>query len=126
MVLWQRWRRTCEQREPQVLLIAITVAAALEHADFVVQPFGNAERVLVVRLRGGRNALPVTCDQRGELRSECAISIGVDTPTAQARFSLANDDLRPRGNRSNTPHENAQSLIGFHRKRARPAKDAPV
>ena len=67
MVPWQRWQRTREHLESQVLFIANAVATTLDHADLVVQPFDKSERHLVVRLTVGRDALPVTFDQRGEL-----------------------------------------------------------
>ncbi len=67
MVPWQWWQRSREHLEAQVLLIANAVAAALDHADLVVQPFDKSERDLVVRRAVGCDALPLKFDQRGEL-----------------------------------------------------------
>ena len=67
MVPRQRWQRTREHLESQVLFVANAVATALDHADRVVQPFDKSERELVVRLAVGCDALPVTFDQRGGL-----------------------------------------------------------
>jgi hypothetical protein len=43
------------------------VIAALDHPDFVVEAFDEAERDLVLRPTLGRDAVPVTVDHLGEL-----------------------------------------------------------
>src|SRR3989442_11008202 len=53
--------------EPEVLLVAEPVRAALEDADLVVQPLDEAERDFVVRTAVGREPVPVPVNHRGEL-----------------------------------------------------------
>src|SRR2546425_7369320 len=52
--------------EPEVLLVAEPVRAALEDADLVVQPLDEAERDLVLRAAIGRDPVPVPINHRGE------------------------------------------------------------
>src|SRR3989442_14239385 len=52
--------------EPEVLLVAEPVRAALEDADLVVQPLDEAERDLVLRPAIGRDPVPVPINHRGE------------------------------------------------------------
>src|SRR3990167_9491607 len=56
-----------EDLEPEILFIAEPVRAALEDADFVVQPLDEAEGDLVLRAAVGREALPMAINHRGEL-----------------------------------------------------------
>src|SRR3989442_2892872 len=52
--------------EPEVLLVAEPVRAALEDADLVVQPLDEAERDLILRAAIGRDPVPVPINHRGE------------------------------------------------------------
>src|ERR1019366_2216348 len=56
----------CQDFEPQVLLVAQTVGASLDHADLVVEPLDEAERDLVLQPAVGRDAVPMTIDHLGE------------------------------------------------------------
>ena len=49
-----------ENFQSQILFVAQAVGAALDHPDFVVEPFDEAERDLVLRATIGRDAVPVT------------------------------------------------------------------
>lgn len=51
----------------QVVLVQQSVAAPLDDADLVVQPFDQAERDLVLRPAVGRDPVPVPLDRLGEL-----------------------------------------------------------
>src|SRR6266511_2992305 len=56
-----------EDLEPEILLIAEPVRAALEHADLVIEALDEAKRHLVLRAAVGRDALPVPFNHRREL-----------------------------------------------------------
>src|SRR5712691_1521707 len=55
-----------ENLEPEVLLVAEPVRAALEDADLVVESLDEAQRDLVLRAAVGREAFPVPLNHRGE------------------------------------------------------------
>src|SRR5215467_9706396 len=52
--------------QAQIWLVAQAVGAALDHPDFVVKSFDEAERDLVLRPTVGRDAVPVTVDHVGK------------------------------------------------------------
>lgn len=61
------WQRTAEDLQAEVLLIADTVAATLDDADFVVEALDKAERHFVLGCAVRGDAIPVAFDQRGKL-----------------------------------------------------------
>src|SRR5262245_10599851 len=63
----QRRQHASEYLEPQILFVAQAVGATLNHPDFVVESFDEAERDLVLRLAVGRDPVPMTIDHCGEL-----------------------------------------------------------
>src|SRR2546422_11301203 len=62
-----RGQHAGEDLEPEVLFVAQTVGATLEHADLVVQALDDAERHLVLRVAVGGDAVPVPRDHCGKL-----------------------------------------------------------
>lgn len=63
----QRWQRTCEDLQAEVLLVADTVAATLDDADFVIEALDKAQRYFVLGGAVRGDAIPVAFGQRGEL-----------------------------------------------------------
>src|SRR5665647_3423835 len=73
-VFWatsERWKHACEHVEPQLVLVAQTVGAALDDADLVVEALDEAERDLVFGLAVGGDAIPMPVDHFGELFIRC-------------------------------------------------------
>ena len=60
LALLQGWQHASEDFEPQVVLVAQAVGAALDHPDLVVEPLDEAERNFVVRPGVGGDAVPMT------------------------------------------------------------------
>jgi hypothetical protein len=67
----QRRQHASEDLEPQVVLIAQAVGAALDHPDLIVEPLDEAERDLVLGPAVGRDAIPMAVDHGGELLVRC-------------------------------------------------------
>src|ERR1700757_3268272 len=62
----ERRQHAGEDFQAQILFVAQTVGAALDHPDFVVEAFNKTERDLVLRPTVGRDAVPMTVNHLGE------------------------------------------------------------
>src|SRR5215471_1745365 len=62
----ERRQHASEDFQPQIWLVAQAIGTALDHPDFVVKSFHEAERDLVLRATVGRDAVPVAVDHLGE------------------------------------------------------------
>src|SRR6267378_1152770 len=56
-----------EYFEPKVLFVAQAVRASLDDADFVVEPFDEAQRDFVLRFAVGGDSIPMAINHVGEL-----------------------------------------------------------
>ena len=78
-----------EDLEPQIILVAQAVGAALDHPNLVVEPFNEAKRHLVLQPAVGGDAVPMTIDQLGKLL------VGLEPLPFQARAPILKEASRP-------------------------------
>src|SRR6266581_577578 len=78
-----------ENLQPQVLLVAQSVCAALDDADLVVQSFHESERYFVLWFAVGGDSVPMSIDHLGEFL------VGFESLPLQACAPVLEESPRP-------------------------------
>jgi hypothetical protein len=83
------WQHAGENFQPQIFLVTQTVRPTLYNADFVVQPFDETERDLVLWFAVSSYSIPMSVDHLSEFL------VGLEPLPLQTRAPVLEETARP-------------------------------